>query len=92
MKQIAVCGFPSLLITFPQGEKLADTNSKGSLNQLNGEIYKLHYTVTKGDRENRQNRCPSVNTEGDTAAKVPITRSPALIPSTIHLVLMAGIG
>lgn len=65
--QIAVCGFPSLLITFLHGENLVDTNSKDSLNQVNGKIYKLCYAETEGDR--KQNRCPKVNTEGDTAAK-----------------------
>ena len=35
MQQIAVCGLLSFLITLPRGENLADTYSKGSLNQLN---------------------------------------------------------
>lgn len=44
MQQIAVCGLLSFLITLPRGENLADTYSKGSLNQLNRKKKKKNPT------------------------------------------------
>ena len=77
MQQIAVCGLLSFLITLPQGENLADTYSKGSLNQRNRKKkkpYKLCYIESEGGR--KQNRRPNVKMARETAAKLYTTILP----------------
>lgn len=88
MKQITVCGFSSLLITFPHGKNLVDTNSKDSLNQLNGKIYQLHYTETEGGR--KQTEKMSQYKYGRRYCCQALHSRPVLMPSAIQLVLMVG--
>lgn len=71
---------------FPTGKKLVDTNSKVSLNQLNGKIYKWHCVETEGGR--KQSRCFNVNMDGRGYLCQVLYPSPAPVPSPICLLLM----
>lgn len=57
---------------------------KSSLNQLNGRSYEQCRTEIEGGR--KRYRCPSVNMDGDVAAK--FCACLALMPSVTHLILM----
>ena len=90
MQQIAVCGLLSFLITLPQGENLADTYSKGSLNQLNRKKKKTLQTLLhrKWRRQKAEQKAQCKNGKGDCCQVVYHNLAP--MPSTVHLILLVG--